>query len=66
MEGLGRNPGPFRYAQIMDSQTSQMLINVFGMLIGLVILQIILKQWDKRAKAKEAAAQKTAVTKKKK
>lgn len=42
----------------MDATTSQLLINAFGIIIGLVILQIVLKQWDKRAKAKEAAAAK--------
>ncbi len=49
----------------MDSQTSQMLINVFGILIGLVILQIVLKQWDKRAKAKEAKEAETKTKAKK-
>lgn len=38
----------------MDATTSQLLINAFGIIIGLVILQVVLKQWDKRAKAKEA------------
>lgn len=38
----------------MDAQTSQMLTNAFGILIGLIIMQIVLKAWDKRAKAKEA------------
>ena len=54
MEGLGRNPEPFRYARTMDAQTSQLLLNAVTIIIGLVILQILLKQWDKRAKAKEA------------
>ena len=68
MEGLGRNPGPFRYARTMDTQTSQLLINAFSIIIGLVILQVVLKQWDKRAKAKEAKAAEAAkpVAKKKK
>ena len=65
MEGLGRNPEPFRYAQIMDAQTSQLLLNAVGIIIGLVILQIVLKQWDKRAKAKEAKAAEAAKPKKK-
>jgi hypothetical protein len=38
----------------MDAQTSQLLLNAVTIIIGLVILQIVLKQWDKRAKAKEA------------
>jgi hypothetical protein len=39
----------------MDATTSQLLLNAFGIIIGLVIFQVVLKQWDKRAKAKEAA-----------
>jgi hypothetical protein len=68
LEGLGRNPEPFRYARNMDATTSQLLLNAFGIIIGLVILQVVLKQWDKRAKAKEAAAANVAkpVAKKKK
>jgi hypothetical protein len=52
----------------MDATTSQLLLNAFGIIIGLVILQVVLKQWDKRAKAKEAAAANVAkpVAKKKK
>jgi hypothetical protein len=42
----------------MDATTSQLLLNAVGIIIGLVILQIILKQWDKSAKAKEAKAAK--------
>ena len=67
MEGLGSYPGPFRYARNMDATTSQLLINAFGIIIGLVILQMVLKQWDKRAKAKEAAqAEASKLAKKKK
>ena len=66
MEGLGRNPEPFRYARVMSNPGIQLFVNVCFLLIGLIVLQVILKQWDKRAKAKEAAEQKTAVTKKKK
>ncbi|MFM5951082.1 MAG: hypothetical protein ACKOOE_00530 [Micrococcales bacterium] len=50
----------------MDNQGIQLFINVCIALVVLAGAQIILKQWDKRAKAKEAAEQKTAVTKKKK
>jgi len=49
----------------MDATTSQLLINAAGIIIGLVILQVVLKQWDKRAKAKEAAEVKKATEKKK-
>ena len=52
--------------QGMDNPGIQLFINVCIALIVLIIAQIFLKRWDKRAKAKEAAEQKTAVTKKKK
>ena len=57
MEGLGRNPEPFRYAPLMDNSGIQLFINACILLIALVGIQIVLKQWDKRAKAKEAAAE---------
>lgn len=58
MEGLGRNPEPFRYAPTMENEAVQLFINVCIMLVVLVIAQIALKQWDKRAKAKEADSKK--------
>ena len=55
MEGLGRNPEPFRYARRMDNPGVELFINVCILLIVLIVAQIFLKRWDKRAKAKEAA-----------
>ena len=49
----------------MDATTTQLLINAASIVIGLVILQIVLKQWDKRAKAKEAREAVAAKPKKK-
>ena len=57
MEGLGSNPEPFRYAPFMDSTTQQLFINVAFAIICLVFLKIGLDIWDRKAKAKEAAAQ---------
>ncbi|MEN9608465.1 MAG: hypothetical protein RLZZ06_396 [Actinomycetota bacterium] len=67
MEGLGRNPEPFRYAPNMGTGI-QLFINVCLLLIGLIVLQVFLKMWDKNAKAKEAANTKATkpVAKKKK
>jgi len=61
LEGLGRNPGPFRYARHMGNEGIQLFINVCILLIVLIVAQIFLKRWDKRAKAKEAAEAATAV-----
>jgi hypothetical protein len=46
----------------------QLFINVCLLLIGLIVLQVFLKMWDKNAKAKEAANTKATkpVAKKKK
>jgi len=67
LEGLGRNPEPFRYAPNMGTGI-QLFINVCLLLIGLIVLQVFLKMWDKNAKAKESANAKAAkpVAKKKK
>ena len=37
----------------MDNSGIQLFINICILLIALVGLQVVLKQWDKRAKAKE-------------
>jgi hypothetical protein len=42
----------------MENEAVQLFINVCIMLVVLVIAQIALKQWDKRAKAKEADSKK--------
>ncbi|MEY4276120.1 MAG: hypothetical protein RIS26_583 [Actinomycetota bacterium] len=65
MEGLGRIPEPFRYARPMENEGIQLFINICIALIGLVILRIGLQVWDRKAKAKEAEAQKLAKKKKK-
>jgi L-lactate permease len=65
LEGLGRNPEPFRYAPDMGTGL-QLFINICGLLIGLVVLQVFLKMWDKNAKAKEAAAAEAKVAEAKK
>ena len=56
MEGLGRNPEPFRYAPNMGTGI-ELFINICLLLIGLIVLQVFLKMWDRNAKAKEAALQ---------
>ncbi len=66
MEGLGSNPEPFRYARPMDNPGIQLFINVCLALIGLIILKVALQIWDRKAKAKEAAAEAAKVLKKKK
>ena len=38
----------------MENEGVQLFINVCILLIVLIVAQVILKQWDKRAKAKEA------------
>jgi hypothetical protein len=40
----------------MGNEGIQLFINVCILLIVLIVAQIFLKRWDKRAKAKEAAA----------
>ena len=65
MEGLGSNPEPFRYARPMENEGIQLFINICIALIGLVVLRIGLQVWDRKAKAKEAEAEKLAKKKKK-
>jgi hypothetical protein len=45
----------------MGNEGIQLFINVCILLIVLIVAQIFLKRWDKRAKAKEAAEAATAV-----
>jgi hypothetical protein len=49
----------------MENEGIQLFINICIALIGLVILRIGLQVWDRKAKAKEAEAQKLAKKKKK-
>jgi hypothetical protein len=48
----------------MDNPGIQLFINVCFALIVLIIARIALKEWDRRAKAKEAAEAKVAEAKK--
>jgi hypothetical protein len=49
----------------MDNSGITLFINACLLLIGLVILQMVLKAWDKRAKAKDGEVQKPVAKKKK-
>ena len=49
----------------MGNEGIQLFINVCILLIVLIIAQIFLKRWDKKAKAEEAAAEPKAKGKKK-
>ena len=48
----------------MNNPGIQLFINVCSLLIGLIVLQVVLKAWDRNAKAKAAeAAEAAKVTK---